>query len=132
MAAATAAIKAEVAALETPLERGVTVTQLPEVLREEHGAVADLRVAPAGELRRTGMSLRAIAETLGISLNAVVQIEHERRGRPRWRPRALIQTRRAPVRALGRSCSSTSQGGTSVLLCGQWAWTWPPRLEPPR
>lgn len=83
----TAAIRAEVEALETPLERARAVTAFLELLREQHAEVADLRVDPVGELREAGMSLRAIAEALELSLNAVVQIDNERRGRPRWRPR---------------------------------------------
>jgi acyl-CoA reductase-like NAD-dependent aldehyde dehydrogenase len=84
---ATDAIRAEVEALESPLERARAVTALLEVLREQQAQVADLRVGPVGELRQAGMSLRAIADALDLSLNAVVQIDNEHRGRPRWRPR---------------------------------------------
>lgn len=84
---ATEAIRAEVEALETPLEKAQAVTRLLAVLREQQDQVADLRVGPVGELRAAGMSLRSTADAIGISLNAVVQIENERLNRPRWRPR---------------------------------------------
>lgn len=86
LAAATDAIRAEVEALETPLERARRVTQLLEVLKEQHGQVADMRIEPVGELRQAGWSLRRVADALELSLNAIVQIENDRRGRPRWRP----------------------------------------------
>lgn len=73
--------------METPLERAQAVTRLLGLLREQHDQVADLRVEPVGALRAAGMSLRSIADAIGISLNAVVQIENDRLNRPRWRPR---------------------------------------------
>lgn len=76
IAAATEAIEREVAALDTPLERARALTRLLESLRLQHRQVAALRVEPVGELRRAGMSLKAVAEALDITKNAVVQIEN--------------------------------------------------------
>lgn len=87
--AALERIRRDIARLDgDPLAQARAVTVVLEVLRDMHGTVADLRLGPVGQLRQQGRTWLSIAEELGISPNAVVQIDRERLGLPRTRPRA--------------------------------------------
>jgi lambda repressor-like predicted transcriptional regulator len=87
VAAAGEAIQRELAAL-SPLERAQKATEVIAALRQTVAETSALRVAAVGQLRDEGMSLRAVAEALGVTLNAVYQIENERLDRPRWSGRS--------------------------------------------
>lgn len=81
MTAAAEAISEEVGRLATPLERARATTALLQDVATLQRHVATLRMAAVAELREATWSYRAIGQALGLSVNAVAQIEKQRRQR---------------------------------------------------
>lgn len=78
LAAAAAAAEREVAGLETPLDRAQLTTALLQDVATLQRRVAALRMAAVAELRAQGWSYRSIGASLGLSANAITQIEKQR------------------------------------------------------
>ena len=85
--AAVTSLETELARLRSPAERAARTTRFLAELAEVSRAVAVLRQEPVRELRESGLSFRTIAKLLDLSETAVVQIDRDRQGRQRWRPR---------------------------------------------
>lgn len=66
-------------ALVTPLERAQVTTALLQDVAGLQRSVAMLRLEAVAELREAQWSYRAIGQALGLSPNAIVQIDKQRR-----------------------------------------------------
>ena len=66
------------AGLAAPLDRAQLTTSLLQDIAALQRRVAALRMAAVGELRALGWSYRAIGASLGLSANAITQIEKQR------------------------------------------------------
>lgn len=92
MADVTEMLLAEIAAHDDALDQARAATQYLALLTQARRQVALARIDSVGELRRTtALSIRSIAQELGVSANAIAQADWERRGRPRRRPPAPPQ-----------------------------------------
>ena len=78
LAAAAAAVEREVVGLEAPLDRAQLTTALLQDVAALQRRVAALRMAAVAELRAQGWSYRSIGALLGLSANAITQIEKQR------------------------------------------------------
>jgi DNA-directed RNA polymerase specialized sigma24 family protein len=78
VAAAVVAVDREVAALVAPLDRAQVTTALLQEVAALQRHVAALRMSAVAELRGLGWSYRTIGAALGLSANAVSQIEKQR------------------------------------------------------
>ena len=78
LAAAAAAAEHEVGGLDAPLDRAQVTTALLHDLAVLQRRVAALRMDAVGELRGLGWSYRSIGAALGLSANAITQIEKQR------------------------------------------------------
>lgn len=81
LAAARDVIRREVQALRTPLEQAELTTRLLREVAEVQSHVAALRMDAVADLRQQGWTYRAIGQALGLSTNAIAQIEKQRRSR---------------------------------------------------
>jgi hypothetical protein len=82
VAAAVEAVEREVVGLPEPLDRARVTTALLQDVAVLQRHVAVLRMAAVAELRELGWSYRAIGTALGLSANAIAQIEKQRLRRP--------------------------------------------------
>lgn len=80
LAEAAAVAEREVGALAAPLERAQLTTALLRDVASLQRRVSALRMAAVAELRGIGWSYRAIGTALGLSPNAIAQIEKQRLG----------------------------------------------------
>ncbi len=88
MAGVLNSILDDVSLREDPLDRARAATQYLALLQQAQRQVALARIRDVGEIRNTtALSLRAIARELGVTTNAIAQVNAERLGRPRRRPR---------------------------------------------
>lgn len=71
-------IRLEVQALPTPLEQAELTTQLLREVAQVQSHIAALRMDAVAALRQQGWTYRAIAAALGVSTNAIAQIERQR------------------------------------------------------
>lgn len=72
-------MREQVSSLSTPLERAQATTALLQDVAVLQRHVATLRLEAVAELREAGWSYRAIGHALGLSPNAIVQIDKQRR-----------------------------------------------------
>lgn len=83
LAEAAAAAEHDVVGLAAPLERAQLTTALLKDIAALQRRVSVLRMSAVAELRGLGWSYRTIGTALGLSPNAIAQIEKQRAvGRP--------------------------------------------------
>lgn len=78
LAGAVEAVGHEVAGLAAPLDRARLTTALLQDVAGLQRHVAALRMSAVAELRELGWSYRRIGTALGLSANAISQIEKQR------------------------------------------------------